>query len=59
MTLDECRAHLGDRVAWRAGSRLALTGSITSAGTRPFVRYGKAKFSTASRPEELTLLEAS
>jgi hypothetical protein len=44
MTLDECRAHVGDRVAYRAGSRLAVKGAIT-------------KLSTAAYPEELTLLE--
>ena len=58
MTLEECRAHVGRRVAYRAGSRLAEEGVITSvATTYAFIRYGKAKFSTATRPEDLTLLE--
>jgi hypothetical protein len=58
MTLEECRAHIGRRVAYRAGSRLPEEGVITSvATTYAFIRYGKAKFSTATRPEDLTLLE--
>jgi hypothetical protein len=60
MTLDECRAHVGDRVAYHAGSRLPEEGVIASvATTYAFVRYGRSKFSTATRPEDLTLLEAS
>lgn len=59
MTIDECREHVRERVAYRAGSRLPEVGVITSvATTYAFVKYGKAKFSTATRPEDLTLLEA-
>ena len=58
MTLEECRAHVGRRVAYRAGSRLAEEGVIASvATTYAFIRYGTAKFSTTTRPEDLTLLE--
>jgi hypothetical protein len=59
VTLEECRAHIGRRVAYRAGSRLAAKGAITSVGTRPYVRYDGDKLSTVAYPEELTLLEVT
>lgn len=57
MTLDEARAHTGEKVLYSARPGQADEGVISSVNeTYVFVRYGRQQTATATRPEDLTLM---
>jgi hypothetical protein len=57
MTLDEARAHVGERVLYSTWPGEADEGVITGVnGAYAFVRYGRDTAAKATRPEDLALL---
>ena len=59
MTIDQCRAHIGDGVVYDPGHGEREDGVITSvSATHAFVRYSGDQHSKATDPADLTLLAA-